>query len=317
MYQVYATLANKYPQPIPTPIENLRPAQETCEQCHWPRKFFGNAERVNYHFLSDSANSPWTIRLLMKIGGGDPEHGPAGGIHWHMNISNRVEYIHTDSVRQVIPWVRVTAADGSVTVYQAEGDTLSATRVDSAAVRSMDCMDCHNRPSHTFQAPARSVNLALGTGRMSPALPFIKQRAVALLTAVYDSTAQAVRTIDSSLTAQYADHPDQAVVGQAVAEVQRIYRTNFFPEMKASWSAYPNNLGHTIFPGCYRCHDGRHRAADGRTISHGCTSCHTIIAQGPDAAAATISPEGLEFRHPVDIGEMWRETNCAVCHTGG
>jgi hypothetical protein len=317
MYQVYATLANKYPQPIPTPIENLRPAQETCEQCHWPRKFFGNAERVNYHFMSDSANSPWTIRLLMKIGGGDAEHGPAGGIHWHMNITNRVEYIHTDSVRQVIPWVRVTTADGSVTVYQAEGDTLSGAQVDSAEIRVMDCMDCHNRPSHTFQAPARSVNLALGTGRLSAALPFIKQRAVALLTASHDGTAQALRTIDSSLTEQYRGHASPDAVRQAVAEVQRIYQTNFFPEMKASWSAYPNNLGHTIFPGCYRCHDGKHRSAEGRTVSHSCTACHTIIAQGPEGAAEPIAPEGVEFRHPVDIGEMWREVNCAVCHTGG
>jgi nitrate/TMAO reductase-like tetraheme cytochrome c subunit len=316
LYQVYATLANVYPQPIPTPIENLRPAQETCEQCHWPRKFFGNAERVNYHFLSDSANQPWTIRLLMKIGGGDPEHGPAGGIHWHMNISNRVDYIHTDSARQVIPWVRVTAPDGGVTVYQSEEDSLTAAQVDSAVPRLMDCMDCHNRPAHTFQAPARAVNVALGTGRLSLELPFIKQTAVGLLTAEYDSTAQALAAIDSSLTAQYGHAaPEQA--RQAVAEVQRIYRTNFFPEMKVSWRAYPNNLGHTIFPGCYRCHDGKHRSTDGRTITHTCTACHTIMGQGSGAAAETIAPEGIEFTHPVDIGEMWREVNCAVCHTGG
>jgi hypothetical protein len=317
MYQVYATLRNIYPQPIPTPIENLRPAQETCEQCHWPRKFFGNAERVNYHFLSDSANSPWTIRLLMKIGGGDPEHGPAGGIHWHMNIGNRVEYLHTDSTRQVIPWVRVTSPDGRVTVYQSTDDSLTAAQVDSAVPRIMDCMDCHNRPAHTFQAPARAVNVALGTGRLSAALPAIKQTAVALLTAAYDSTSQALAAIDSTLSAQYggAVAPDQ--VGRAVAEVQRIYRTNFFPEMKVSWQAYPNNLGHTLFPGCYRCHDGKHRSADGTTITHSCTACHAIIAQGSGAAAETITPEGLEFRHPVDIGEMWKEVNCAVCHTGG
>jgi hypothetical protein len=36
LYQVYAALSNKYPTPVPTPIESLRPAQDTCEKCHWP-----------------------------------------------------------------------------------------------------------------------------------------------------------------------------------------------------------------------------------------------------------------------------------------
>jgi nitrate/TMAO reductase-like tetraheme cytochrome c subunit len=317
LYQVYATVANKYPQPIPTPIENLRPAQETCEQCHWPRKFFGNAERVNYHFLSDSANTPWTIRLLMRIGGGDPEHGPAGGIHWHMNIRNQVEYIHTDTTRQLIPWVRVTAPDGQVTVFQSDESPLTQAQVDSAEPRVMDCMDCHNRPSHTFQAPARAVNLSLGTGRLSPALPFIKQTAVALLTAEYQETEQALAAIDSALTERYRDLVPPAQVERTVAEVQRLYRTNFFPEMKVNWSAYPNNVGHVVFPGCYRCHDGKHKSADGQVITHGCSACHTIIAQGSGADAERLAPGGLDFQHPVDIGEMWREVNCSVCHTGG
>jgi hypothetical protein len=172
-YQVYATVANKYPKPIPTPIENLRPAQETCEQCHWPRKFYGNAERVNYHFLSDSTNRPWTIRLLMKIGGGDAEHGRAEGIHGHMNIASTVEYIHTDSVRQVIPWVRVTSPDGRVTVYQSESEPLTPEQVDSAEIRTMDRIDCHNRPSHIYSAPARAVNVAMGRAGSAP--PFRPQ----------------------------------------------------------------------------------------------------------------------------------------------
>jgi hypothetical protein len=316
-YQVYATIANVYPKPIPTPIENLRPAQETCEQCHWPQKFFGNAERVNDHFRSDEANTPWTIRLLMKIGGGDPEHGRVGGIHWHMNIANTVEYIHTDTARQVIPWVRITAPDGRVTVFQDESAPLTPEQVDSADVRRMDCIDCHNRPSHIYNAPARAVNVAMSTGRISAALPSIKRNAVALLTAEYDSTSFALAAIDSTLTEQYADYTDQATVRQTVTAVQRIYETNFFPEMKVDWRAYPNNLGHTIFPGCYRCHDGKHKAEDGSVISHDCTSCHIIIGQGNGEAAATISPAGLEFEHPVNIGDMWKTVNCAVCHTGG
>ena len=316
-YQVYATLANVYPRPIPTPIENLRPAQETCEQCHWPRKFYGNAERVRFHFQSDSTNRPWTIRLLMKIGGGDSEHGLAGGIHWHMNIANRIEYLHTDTARQTIPWVRLTAADGRVTVFQSGPDTLTRAQVDSARPRRMDCMDCHTRPSHNYQAPARAVNLAMATGRLDPALPFIKRNAVALLTAAYETTPQALAAIDSGLAAAYRGRVPEDQIARAVAEVQRTYQANFFPEMKVSWRVYPDNLGHTIFPGCYRCHDGQHRSADGRVISHSCTACHIIIAQGRGPAAQTISPNGLEFEHPVDIGGMWRSVNCATCHTGG
>ncbi len=92
-YQVYATLADKYPRPIPTPVKNLRPAQETCEECHWPQKFVGNLEHTYTSFLGDETNTQFTVRLLMNVGGGDPTHGPVGGIHWHMNVGNKIEYI--------------------------------------------------------------------------------------------------------------------------------------------------------------------------------------------------------------------------------
>src|SRR5215813_11011959 len=114
-YQVYATLTKKYPTPIPTPVKNLRPAQETCEECHWPKKFVGNLERTYNYFLGDETNTPFTVRLLMKVGGGDPAHGPVGGIHWHMNVGNRIEYVATDEARQKIPYVRMTDQLGVIT----------------------------------------------------------------------------------------------------------------------------------------------------------------------------------------------------------
>ncbi len=98
-YQVYATLFNKYPRPIPTPIENLRPAQETCEQCHWPKHFFSEKQLQNTYFTSDEKNTKWTLNLLIKIGGGNVEAGPTSGIHWHMNIANQVTYATADSQR--------------------------------------------------------------------------------------------------------------------------------------------------------------------------------------------------------------------------
>jgi len=321
-YQVYATIAGRYPRPIPSPIKNLRPAQQTCEQCHWPRKFYGAAERVLHHYLPDSGNSPWTIRMLLNIGGGDPSFGPAGGIHWHMNIANRVEYVATDSQRQVIPWVRVTDARGRSTVYQSTVGPLTPQQVAAARPRVMDCIDCHNRPTHIYQAPVAAVNLAISTGRIDSTLPFIMRQAVRALTDSYPSTPLALRAITDSLRGFYrAAYPglvaaDSGRLDRAVAAVQAIYRQNFFPSMRVDWRVYPDNVGHWIFPGCFRCHDGNHVSADGRTITHDCRTCHTIVAQGPGSAPTTVSPAGLDFRHPVDIGGAWQAMLCSDCHHG-
>ncbi|HSE43681.1 MAG TPA: cytochrome c3 family protein, partial [Acidobacteriota bacterium] len=316
-YQVYAALAKKYPRPIPTPIKNLRPAQETCEQCHWPKKFFGAVERVNHHYLSDEQNSQWTIRLLMRIGGGNPTQGPTGGIHWHMNVANKIEYVHTDFERQNIPWIRLTNPQGKVTTYQSTESPISEADLAKAQKRTMDCLDCHNRPSHIFYPPARSVNIAMSTGRLDPSLPFIKLNAVDVLATEYKSSSEGIKKIEASLLEKYKDYPDKNKVNHAIKEVQRIYSQNFFPEMKADWRTYPNHVGHTMYAGCYRCHDGKHQSSDGKVITHNCNACHTIIAQGSGEAAQTISPGGLEFQHPVDIGDVWKEMNCAECHTGG
>jgi len=315
-YQVYATLFDKYPKPIPTPVKNLRPAQQTCEQCHWPKAFYGEAERANEHFLPDDANTMWTIRLLLKVGGGDPERGEVGGIHWHMNIADQVHYIATDSARQVIPWVRITDRNGVSTVYQSQDAPLTAAQVDSATPRLMDCIDCHDRPSHIYYSPTEAVNLSLSTERISDSLPGVKRLAVAALGVDYPTTEAALQAIDDSLTTAYRNEADTAAVRRAIAEVQQVYRQNFFPAMHVSWKAYPNNIGHIRFPGCFRCHDGKHRSADGRVVSHACDACHVIIGQGTGPEAETMSPQGLEFRHPVDIGGMWKQMACTECHSG-
>ncbi len=319
-YQVYATIADTYPRPIPVPIENLRPAQQTCEQCHWPRKFYGAAERVIHHYLSDEKNSPWTIRMLLKIGGGDPTFGPVGGIHWHMNIANKIEYIASDEKRQVIPWVRVTDANGKTTVYQSKENPLKPEQVAAAHPRVMDCIDCHNRPTHIFNSPAGAVDLAISTGRIDEKIPFIKKESIAALTKNYQTTGQALRGIAATLTTYYRAQQqafakaNPSALEQAIAEVQTIYTHNFFPAMKVNWSVYADNIGHKEFPGCFRCHDGMHADRNGRTITNDCQTCHTIIAQGPGENLPSTS---LEFKHPVDIGDAWKQMQCTVCHSGG
>ena len=153
-YQVYSVLFHKYPQPIPAPIHSLRPAQETCERCHWPEQFFGGKEKTNVHFLPDEKNTRWTVKLLVKIGGGNPTTGQTEGIHWHMNIGSKVEYIATDAARQQIPWVQMTdLTTGKVTEYMSTSSPLTKEEIAAAEHRRMDCMDCHNRPSHKFRSP--------------------------------------------------------------------------------------------------------------------------------------------------------------------
>ena len=310
-YQVYATLADKFPRPIPTPISNLRPAQETCEQCHWPKKFVGNLERTYTHFLGDETNTIHQIRMLLKVGGADPTHGPVGGIHWHMNVANTVEYFASDKSRQQIPWVRFTDSKGVVTEFR---DPEFTNQVDTASIRRMDCMDCHNRPAHVLQSPNDAVDLAMHIGQIDRTLPYIKTNAVHILTQEYTNSTEALRKIATFLATQY---PNKTGIRSDIEAVQQIYTNNFFPEMKASWQVYPNNISHKDWAGCFRCHDGKHQTADGQRFikANDCNACHIILAQGSGAELNQLSPQGLEFKHPgEDIDEGFL---CNDCHTGG
>jgi nitrate/TMAO reductase-like tetraheme cytochrome c subunit len=320
-YQVYATIVDRYPRPIPTPIDNLRPARATCEQCHWPQKFYGATERTFHHYLPDEQNSLWTIQMLVKVGGGDARFGAVGGIHWHMAIANKIEYIASDNERQVIPWVRLTDQHGKATVYQSTDNPLKPEQIAAAQPRVMDCIDCHNRPTHVYHAPTDSVDLALQTGRIDRTIPHIKEQAVQALTRKYSTTGDAGRGIAETLTTFYQSkdpafaRTNATLIAQAVAETQRIYTQNFFPSMNVNWRVYPDNIGHLNFPGCYRCHDGNHTSADGKTITHDCNACHTLVAQGP-AGKLETNLAGLDFKHPQDISGLWQQMKCSDCHAG-
>jgi len=310
-YQLYAVAFHKYPTPIPTPITSLRPARDTCEECHWPQKFSGNLDRTFSYFQSDASNSPYAIRLSIKIGGADPSRGPVGGIHWHMVVGNQVEYIATDAARQKIPWVRITDPQGVVTVFREPKFTNDISKFE---IRKMDCMDCHNRPSHRYVSPDRAVNLAMELNQIDPTIPWIKSNAVYVLTSKYDTDIQARDGIATSLAERYPDDPR---IRKVIPVVQQIYRDNFFPEMKANWSVYPDNLGHMIWTGCFRCHDGNHKSEDKKlTIkANDCNACHTILAQGVGEELNKLTPGGQKFVHPG--GDLDENPTCNDCHTGG
>lgn len=324
LYQVYAVLANVYPRPIPTPIEDLRPAQETCEGCHWPRAFFGAKQRQFVHYRYDKANSPWPINMLVKIGGGSPKTSRTAGIHWHMNIAIAVEYIARDRQRQDIPWLQVTDREtGRVTVYQDQDRPLTQKEIAEARPRRMDCMDCHNRPSHNYKSPDSAIDLAILTNQISPGLPGIKKAAVDAMTGTYPSDNEAMKGIAGRITDFYRlNYPalaerEEKQIGEAIQAVQKAYERNIFPFMKANWSDYPNDIGHFTFRGCMRCHDGKHANERGVVIPNDCRTCHAIIAQGPEMSGEKIVPEtGLVFKHPVDIGDAWKQGRCYDCHQG-
>jgi nitrate/TMAO reductase-like tetraheme cytochrome c subunit len=310
-YQLYSVAFNKYPRPIGTPIHNLRPARDTCEECHWPQSFVGNLDRTFNYFQSDASNSPYSIRLLLKIGGSDPRRGPVGGIHWHNLPGNKVEYLATDNARQKIPWVRVTDATGKVTVFKTKNFT---NDISKAELRTMDCMDCHNRPSHRYLSPEKAVNQAMALNKIDPAIPWIKTNAMFVLTRPYKTADEAKAGIASALAAKYPNDPR---VQPATETIQGIYADNFFPEMKASWISYPDNVGHMIFPGCFRCHDGMHKTEDKKlTIkANDCNTCHTILAQGAGAELDKLAPAGQKFIPPG--GDLDDNPSCIDCHNGG
>jgi hypothetical protein len=319
-YQIYAVLFNKYPTPIPTPIEDLRPAQETCEQCHWPKHFFSEKLHQNTYFLSDEENTKWNLDLLIKIGGGNIEAGPTSGIHWHMNIANEVTYASTDSQRLTIPWVRTKDAEGNVTVYKSTEVPFDEKKLSEKSLRRMDCIDCHNRPSHIYHPPTRSVNHIMALDWIKPSLPFIKSLSVDVLENSYNTKKIARDSIKIIVESFYKNnYPDivlsnKGSIERAVWEIQKIYSRNYFPEMKVSWKKFPEHIGHMYSPGCFRCHDGKHVSSDGKVLTKDCNTCHTILAQKFEKDAVQVSLEGIKYRHPVDIGDAWMEMNCSDCH---
>jgi hypothetical protein len=278
-WQVVSVNLNLYQRPIPTPVHDLRPARETCEVCHWPQKFGGNRIRVIDTFSEDEKAAASKTVLLMRIGGGATYDGIHGA---HMGPGVVIRYAHSDEQRQKIPWVEYKRGEAPARHYRGAGH--QADGPGGLAVRIMDCMDCHNRPSHTFELPGRSLDHALSEGRLSAALPFVKKAALEALKAEARTTAEAERQVPERFRAFYrGGYPElwksqQAAIEQGAQAVLAIYSRNVFPEMNVKWGSYPNNIGHTDFTGCFRCHDERSETGGKRTLTQDCNTCHSLLA---------------------------------------
>jgi len=280
-YQVLAVTFNLYPRPIPTPVRNLRPARETCEECHWPEKFSGDKLEIKTKFGDDEKNASTKTVLLMHIGGRGGNRERVGIHGRHLGL---VTYLTTDEKRQVIPVVSYENPDGSSTEFTTTQDPPNPVQLARAARRIMDCMDCHNRPTHRFDMPGEAVNRAMAAGRISPSLPFVHKVAIDLLTRNYPSKLAAQTQLPDALREYYrvnffsVYNSQRGQIEQAAAALLEIYNGNIFPEMNVTWGTYPNNLGHNDFPGCFRCHDGNHKSKDGREITQDCNACHALLA---------------------------------------
>jgi NapC/NirT cytochrome c family, N-terminal region len=280
--QVFAVAFHTYSTPIPTPVTNLRPARETCEACHWPARFTGDRLEIIPSYADDATNTRTETVLLMHIGGGFGR-----GIHGvHVGAGVTIRYA-SDEARQNIPWVSYQRGSAAPVAYAAPG--FKPDDLNRLTTRVMDCVDCHNRPTHTFELPERAVDEEMSRNGISARLPFAKKESVAILKASYASRADAASRLPAAFEAfykqKYAD-----VYAQRQAEVQRsaqtvlaIYDRNIFPAMKVTWGTYPNNLGHMDFPGCFRCHDDSHKSAGGKTVPQDCNACHNILAVGEAA----------------------------------
>jgi hypothetical protein len=289
--QVFAVILNNYPRPIPTPVHNLRPARETCETCHWPQKYASDRLRIFPKYAEDEANTATKTVLMLKLGGGNNGIGIHGT---HLGPGVRIRYAHSDEQRQTIPWIEYNGP-GRRTVYAAEGSSATPGKLP---VREMDCMDCHNRPAHSYETPDRALDEAMFAGLIFPALPNAKKKGLELLKASYGTRDAAAARIPQAFE-EFYKHKYPSIYGQHRSEVTEggkeilaIWDRNIFPDMNVTWGKYPLNLGHTDFPGCFRCHDDAHASTDGRKVTQDCNACHSLLAV-EEAAPKILQDLGL------------------------
>lgn len=315
LYQVYATLFSKHPRPIETPVHNLRPSIDTCERCHWPSKFYGARQVSIKHYEEDEKNSPRQIEMLMNIGGGI---APTG-IHWHVG-QDEVFYIARDKTRQDIPWVKVISKDGHETIYTDSQKPLTESEIAQATPRKMDCLDCHNRPTHIFQSPKQAMDTALAGEEIPTDLPYIKKLGVEILSKDFPTREEAQAAIYEKVTSFYKDrypHLSQsraAIIEAAGRKLNELWQKNNFPYMKSKWSVYPNNIGHLVWDGCFRCHDGNHKNEYGKEIVKDCLTCHIFLSENSGETTFKRTTAGKSFEHPVDIGGEELRSRCSSCH---
>ena len=281
---IFATLTGNYDRPIPAPVHSLRPARETCEQCHWPQRFTGDFAVQHTTYAPDENNTSSTDTRILRVGGG--QAAAAQGIHWH--VASTMYYLPLDDARQDIGWVSVETPQGRIE-YINPGEAVQVTdaRIKKDK-RLMDCVDCHNRATHQFNSPEDLLDNALVQGQIDASLPYLKRVATAALDPENPSLQQAYDKVEAIKDFYSTSYPDvyrqkSVAIDEAVGVIKGIAVLTTFPDMRVNWNTYLNNIGHQSSPGCFRCHGrlvAKNGPRQGQTISANCTLCHYLV-QGP------------------------------------
>ena len=339
--ELYALATDSYSRPIKSPVHNLRPARETCEECHIPTSFTDNIIKTAIHYDNDEANTRVQSTFILKMGGWQGSTGKSEGIHWH--ITNKVYYITADEQRQSVLWMGVQQEDGSLKEFYAR-DMLNMSwdsYVDKARangeVRSMDCIDCHNRTAHLIPTPKVLVDEVIDAGLISTNLPYIKAKAMQVLTTAYATKAEAYEAIYGLADFYRLNYPEvyanyRPELDAALVELEKIYSDTHFPDMELTWQTNPNNERHNVFPGCFRCHDDKHVTIDSagneqESVSAKCNLCHTvpIVGRGDDmlieapVIVGAVPDSHADFRWTIEhrtVTEVGQQ-NCYNCHGQG
>ena len=275
-WQLASVAFKLYPRPIPTPVHDLRPARETCEQCHWPTKFIDDRLKIVTRHDEDAASTPLKTVMLLRFS--SETSGRGKGMHWHVGPGVHVRY-QSDAKREQIGTVELTMEDGTRRTYEKAG---AATQ--QGAWRDMDCIDCHNRPTHAFHSPEDEVDAALASGSLDRSLPFIRREAVKALRQDYPSAEEARFGLLTELISTYQKLDPERLeerrptIEATATQLGQMWARNVWPNMKIGWGTYPSLLGHEAAPGCFRCHDGEHKTSEGRVISNDCNLCHTLLS---------------------------------------
>jgi hypothetical protein len=317
-----AMVFRRYDRPLES--ETMRPANESCERCHWSPAFYDSMAREIIRFLPDENNTERRTYLLLKTGAGTEDSGGGSGSHWH--IANPLLYIAGDDQKQEILWVQTTRPDGQVVEYNDVLKPLSPEEIATAEKQVMDCVDCHNRIGHPFPSAETAIDQALAAGQLSSDLPFAKKEMLALLTANYTSQAEALAAAESFPVRYRETYPDvaeayDAEIRQAAELAQKLLPRLVFEEPGVTWQSFFDNDGHRNSPGCFRCHDGKHVSSEGDTIRLQCNLCHSIpvtVATGGDPPnipfVAQVEPASHEDSAFIRDHRFQANDACAECH---
>ena len=323
MRHVLATAFHSYEYPINA--RQMRPARETCELCHNPEKFSDDSLKEIKYYDNDPNNTPHTIYLTLKTGGGSQRQGLGRGIHWH--IENPVYFLPTDELQQNIPYIKVQNADGTTMEYVDIESGLNPASVDPSKLVEMDCMTCHNRITHLVIPPEETVDQLISRNLISADIPDIRRESVELISRKYESTAAATEGIRSLVSYYQTYYPEyytanQSKVDSAVTALEDSYKQRVFPEQESDWDTHPNNLGHKDFPGCFRCHDGKHLNAQNQAIRLECNLCHSIpVVTGPNDFVAKVEisrgpePQSHLNQNWINLHRDSVNDTCSQCHS--